>query len=345
MFIPKGIGNKSVAEAACKHLEPGEEAIALMQIGMTHYLLTDMQLAELKLDNSIKESIYLSDVSDFRFESSMMGKKLVVDTVHGEIKLGLVTDKESEQFDELLRQAMSKHDGEGQIPEVVSEPHSSLEGEESSEGSKVEEDTASPSPKFRTNRKSPIPDSMKKIIAKHRSAQESIRMVITPDFQSHAGALVVQDTFCFIVKGGFWGGLMSGSLGGERVANFYFTEITGIEFNSGMVNGVLEILTSSYQGTANKDFWKGSLKSRNADSNDPWTLSNTLPMTKGDYQEAKELIDELRGLVAEARNPRSSSTPTQASSLDEQLSKLASLKEKGVLSEEEFQSAKKKLLE
>lgn len=343
MFIPKGIGNKSVAEAACKHLEHGEEAIALMQIGMTHYLLTDQQLAELKLDNSIKESIYLSDVVDFRFDSNMMGKKMIVETIDGEIKLGSVTEKESEQFETLLRKAIATHKGE--TPSNVSKSQSEKDVAPAKEASNSNEMQPGSTDKFKTNRKSQIPDSLKKIISRHRSSQESIRMVITPDFQSHAGALVVQDTFCFIVKGGFWGGLMSGSLGGERVANFYFTEITGIEFNSGWVNGVLEILTSSYQGTANKDFWKGSLKSRNADSNDPWTLSNTLPMTKSDYEESKELIDELRKMVADARNPKPVVTSSEAASLDVQLSKLASLKEQGLLSDEEFQSAKRKLLD
>jgi hypothetical protein len=47
---------------------------------------------------------------------------------------------------------------------------------------------------------------------------------------------------------------MTGSLGGGRITTFHYTEITGIEYNAGMMMGVLEILTPSYQGSGNKDY-------------------------------------------------------------------------------------------
>ena len=146
-----------------------------------------------------------------------------------------------------------------------------------------------------------------------------------------------------IVKGGFIGGFMAGSLGGERASTFYFSQISGIEYNSGLINGVLEILTPSYQGTANKDFWRGTTKSRNADSNDPWTLSNCLPLTKDGYNSARDMIDELKRMIA---NFGRSSQNHQSSSVDlaSEIAKLSDLHEKGVLSDAEFAQAKTRLL-
>lgn len=51
---------------------------------------------------------------------------------------------------------------------------------------------------------------------------------------------------------------------GAARRTFMFHDVTGIEYNSGMHTGVLEVLTPSYQGSANKDFWRGKNRSRNA---------------------------------------------------------------------------------
>jgi hypothetical protein len=146
-----------------------------------------------------------------------------------------------------------------------------------------------------------------------------------------------------IVKGGFWGGLMAGSLGGERAATFYLTQITGIEYNSGMLTGVLEVLTPSYQGTTNKDYWRGTNQSRNANSNDPWTLSNTLPLSKDGYRSAREMIDELKQMIAAAQRP-AGVMQAAVQDLTGELSKLAALRDSGILTDEEFSAAKAKLL-
>lgn len=127
-------------------------------------------------------------------------------------------------------------------------------------------------------------------------------------------------------------------------------EITGIEYNTGMVNGVLEILTPSYQGTANKDFWRGTTKSRNDNSNDPWILSNTLPMAKPIYQRAMPRLNELRAKIAEAKRPAVIaaasvvSQPAQGELVDE-LTRLASLHQQGILTDAEFASAKQAVIQ
>lgn len=108
---------------------------------------------------------------------------------------------------------------------------------------------------------------------------------------------------CMIVKVGALTSMMAGSMGGGRLTTFPYAEITGIEYNAGLLNGVLEILTASYQGSANKDFWRGAMASLNSDSNNPQTLSNTLPLDRMLHRESLPLLNEMRARIAEAKRP------------------------------------------
>jgi len=161
------------------------------------------------------------------------------------------------------------------------------------------------------------------------------------------GVLVAFEDRLAIIKTGALTGFMAGSTFGGRQAVLYFVDINGIEFNAGMMNGVLEVLTASYQGSANKDFWQGTLSSRNADSNDPFTLSNTLPMMKSEYRACQEHINELRHRIAASKRPAAApaaATPAPDSFAD-QVGKLAQLRADGLLSDEEFKAAKQKLMD
>ncbi|MBL0888302.1 SHOCT domain-containing protein [Myceligenerans sp. I2] len=115
------------------------------------------------------------------------------------------------------------------------------------------------------------------------------------------------------------------------------------------MSGVLEVLTPSYQGTANKDYWRGSDRSRNADSNDPWTLSNTLPLSKAEYNGYLTDINDLRARVGRAKQVNVQVVPPQAPAvasdgLAEQLKSLTQLHQAGALTDEEFAAAKARLL-
>ena len=160
------------------------------------------------------------------------------------------------------------------------------------------------------------------------------------------GVLVAFEDRLAIIKTGAFTGFMAGATFGGRQAILYFVDINGIEFNAGMINGVLEVLTASYQGSANKDFWKGTTRSRNADSNDPFTLSNTLPMLKSEYREWQDHINELRDRIAAAKRPAPVAVQAAAQdSFADQIGKLAQLRAEGLLSDEEFTAAKQKLME
>ncbi len=164
----------------------------------------------------------------------------------------------------------------------------------------------------------------------------------------NAGVLAAFQDRLIVVKTGAVTGFMTGSLGGGRTTMFPFAGITGIEYNAGMLTGVLEILTPSYQGSRNHDFWRGTNKSRNANAGDPFTLSNTLPLAKTSYKQAQPQLIELQRLIAEAKQVRLNlpSTPMSGGgpNIAAQLRELAALRDEGVLSEEEFAIAKARLL-
>lgn len=159
------------------------------------------------------------------------------------------------------------------------------------------------------------------------------------------GVLAAFEDRLLIIKTGGLTSMVAGTFGGGRFTTFMYSDITGIEYNSGMVNGVLEVLTPSYQGSANKDFWKGTGSGRNDDSNDPFTLSNTLPWSKSLYQASTQQITELRRRIAEAKRPQvAQQAAGSGSSLGAQIKELAELHADGVLSDVEFEAAKARLI-
>jgi hypothetical protein len=172
---------------------------------------------------------------------------------------------------------------------------------------------------------------------------------------SAAGALAAFDDRCLLVKKGVMTTFMAGSLGGGRATTFLYSEITGIEYNSGLTTGVLEILTASYSGTSNKDFWRGTLSGRNANSDDPYTLSNTLPLAKVVYERVRPQVEELKRLIAESKRPHIViQAPEHAevpaprvadTTLASELERLAELRERGLLDDEEFKAAKLALID
>jgi hypothetical protein len=175
-------------------------------------------------------------------------------------------------------------------------------------------------------------------------------LILSAGLAGTDGVLAAFDDRLTIIKTGVLTSLSAGSFGGERAATFYFRDVTGLEYNSGIALGVLEVLTASYDGTANKDYWRGVHQSTNADNNNPRTLSNTLPLPKHEYNNALEEIKELRRRIAKSKEevvikPSSQQPPsTNTASLGDELMKLAELNKAGILSDEEFQSAKRRLL-
>lgn len=179
-------------------------------------------------------------------------------------------------------------------------------------------------------------------LEKHLNDDETVEVII---WSVGAGYLLSTQDRCIIAKISVAQSLMAGSLGGGRVASFYHSDITAIEYNSGLASGVLEILTASYQGTKNQDFWRGTFNSRNANASDPYTLSNTLPLGRYEFESAKPLISVIRKQISAAKNPIAA--PAQqpiAPRLEGSLSEISALHDAGKLTDQEFAAAKAKIL-
>lgn len=334
-------------------LEPGEVALAIAPIGFNNKVLTSRRVLFLDTsDTQVKEFISLEKVETFEFGSTMGTPRIDARMKDGTlIKIGTIQASWRDDLKALFDQALS-----GEAPTEVaassSQDATAIQlGEPAAATVSAAAATVAPAaspiaqePSYRTNSQKAVPAWLSQSIETHKASNEQLLMIITEPYTNHQGALLVFENRCMIVKGGFWGGFMAGSLGGERAATFYFTQITGIEYNSGLLTGVLEILTPSYQGTANKDFWRGTDKSRNADSNDPWTLSNTLPLTKDGYKSAMSMIDDLKRMISEAQRPAAPVAAAPAFNLADEFAKLSELHEKGLLSPAEFAAAKAKLL-
>ncbi len=143
---------------------------------------------------------------------------------------------------------------------------------------------------------------------------------------------------------------MTGSMGGGRVTTFPpYSDITNIEYNSGMMSGVLEVLTPpSYQGTANHDYWRSASTSRNkAGDSPPFTLSNCLPLPpKAQHKLALPRLTELQKKIIDYKRPTfhvqhsPSAAAAPSTSLAEELHNLADLHHQGILDDAEFAAAK-----
>jgi hypothetical protein len=338
VFTPKSRLVKTNTAVIAGFLQEGEQALAMLPIGFNNKILTTRRLLFLDTsDSKIKEFVPLEKVERFIFGTTAGVPRIDIKMRDGfVIKIGTIEADRIQELESIFQDSLGAAEPR---PTEIQQRQTPIALE--NEAGIQSKSAGSP---FRTNSQKHFPAWLQKSIEGHKRADEELLMVITEPYTNHQGALLVLLDRCLIVKGGFWGGLMSGSLGGERAATFYFTQITGIEYNSGMLNGVLEILTPSYQGSSNKDFWKGSNRSRNADSNDPWTLSNTLPLSKDGYKSARTMIEDLRSMISESQKTSVTVVQNSESSISDEIAKLLQLRDQGVLSGPEFDAAKRKLL-
>lgn len=330
MLLSKGKRFAKEAEGFQSHALPDEVTLASVQIGMSTYLLSNLRLVKLALSGGPKESYPLTEIESFRFQQSRLNQLqfFITPTGQEEIKLGSIMDV-GEAFQELFGQTHQR-----------GATNTSLRIESRSAHAQRWADVP-------TNRKKDgLPKHLVKAIERNAKAGEDPVMIITGQYDSTDGSLIVFADRCVISKSGIIGSFYAASLGGGREATFFFRDITGIEYNSGMLTGVLEILTASYQGSSTKDFWAGLTNpSRNNSQNDPRVSSNTLPLPKADYLSAKPLIDTLRTMIHEAKQTTVVVTaPGTPMSIADEVGKLSDLVDKGLMTPEEFEAAKQRLL-
>ena len=189
---------------------------------------------------------------------------------------------------------------------------------------------------------SAMKDSWWEAIARHSHGDELPWFIING---GQAGRLAAFEDRLLISKTGGMTSFMAGALGGGRETVFPYSEITNIQYNGGMVTGVLEILTPSFKGTGKHDFWRSSNNSKNSVDDDPWKMPNCLPLNKIEYRAAQPLLNEVQQKVIAAKQPQHVSqpvlTPVQSNGgLADELERLADMHQRGLLDSDEFKAAK-----
>jgi hypothetical protein len=136
--------------------------------------------------------------------------------------------------------------------------------------------------------------------------------------------LVITDRRIYIVKWGFWGGSSFGS----RCNAFEFKNITGIEIKKALLTTTFEILTPAHHNTKTKI--SSAIES-----------DNIIVFNNVKFNVFQEAVNIGRDLIGQAHN----NNPTTNSSINlDDMEKLAELKDKGIITTEEFDAKKKAIL-
>ncbi|MDD3607284.1 MAG: SHOCT domain-containing protein [Candidatus Moranbacteria bacterium] len=162
-----------------------------------------------------------------------------------------------------------------------------------------------------------------------KSLQDDERVLVKLQ-GSFGEALVLTDKRLYIVKWGF----MAGNTFGGRCNAFEFRSITSVEFKKSLLTGSVEILTPATQNTQ-KSFWSSNNSTPKAD--------NIVSMQRDKFDIFAEAVKIIRNKISESHTGGITSSINPGADYTD-LEKLAELKEKGIITEEEFQAKKKQIL-
>lgn len=173
---------------------------------------------------------------------------------------------------------------------------------------------------------------------------EAIEATLRPDEQvlrelhSTGEGLVVTSDRVLIVKGGS----AAQAMFGQKVKSYPFDAITSIEVSAGALIGRIQItVPGSHEGAG-----------RSAGPGVTAQMENVVQISRPMLPQAREIANFIEGKVAAAKRPTvvvaqvpASASAPAAPSLVEQLKELALLRDAGVLTSDEFDAAKAKLLQ
>jgi len=150
---------------------------------------------------------------------------------------------------------------------------------------------------------------------------------------SFGEAFVVTDRRIYILKYGF----MAGRTFRGQCTAYRFNQITGLESRKTLVTGILEVLTATDRDTGSKTLWGVGKKSAVRADN---TIAYSLMFQGASFQRGFSIARET---IQEAVSANTVYAVGHESAADE-IGKLALLRDKGTLTEEEFQAKKRQLL-
>jgi len=188
------------------------------------------------------------------------------------------------------------------------------------------------------------------LLEQHKSSDETVEAVVIG--YNDGQVLVGLGQRLLVIKVGFF----AGATGGGRVSSYPYTDVVGIQTNTGFVNGALVVQVAGVNTTPG-DFWASSRPGQAGRNDDPFKLPNVVPITKRtltvhalDLERVRTLIREARG-TSQANN--SAPPPPVAAAADagpdgadisQQLRTLADLHSSGALSDAEFEAAKRRVI-
>ena len=159
------------------------------------------------------------------------------------------------------------------------------------------------------------------------------------EFKGQNGKIIIFDDHIAISRGTLGGFVSQGGYSGDR--KFFYKDISSFEYKKPTLfaNGYFKIITP---GTHDTNARVGILGSSTASMKDPNTIVLRAFTSKvGD--ETDKIYNLIMDKLSEAKREKLGTPPTAISKMDE-LKKLGDLKSAGILTEEEFQKEKEKLL-
>lgn len=176
-----------------------------------------------------------------------------------------------------------------------------------------------------------LPDRLEAELQKLLSPGEPVLLKMKGAFKE---GLICTDRRVIILKGG----LMTGQIFGNDAYQEPYTNIAGVQVTFHLISGYFELNAGGMQNTR-KSYWSSDGKSDPAKAPNCVSLNNKKQAER--FRNACSFIltkiDESRRVTAVGQGPATLSIP-------EQIGQLASLRDQGILSPEEFEAKKKDLL-
>lgn len=160
------------------------------------------------------------------------------------------------------------------------------------------------------------------------------------EFKGLNGKIKVGDNHLTLSRATFGGFMSQGGSSGERM--YFYKDINGIEYKRPtiMANGYIKIIVAGTTETNAKVGIFGTSKDSIKDQN---TLAlRAFSSNEGD--EADKLYTKIMEKISQSKNQASTSQPQATYSKMDELKKLGELKNSGILTEEEFQKEKERIL-
>lgn len=145
-------------------------------------------------------------------------------------------------------------------------------------------------------------------------------------------AVIGTDRRAFIYKKGF----MAGATFGAEMTSWDYRNLAGVQIHTGTLTGAVLLQAPGQPGTKTSAWGQGN--------NDTYKAPNAIPIARP-YYPAKTGVAKLRILIETAHRGARAAVPAPASSLLDQLGKLAQLHASGAITSEEFAMMKARLLQ